>query len=85
MKALVVVVKASTFLGTSNGHMLPIQGSKGMRYVPPPSEDSFFVHPVLWVGGAGQHFIAVLSDNRITDFRDKFVDGRPGHSEGILQ
>ena len=37
MKALVVVVKASTSPGTSNGQMLPIQGYKGMRYVPLPS------------------------------------------------
>ena len=85
MKALVVVVKASTSPGISNGHMLSIKGSKGMSYVPPPSEDSFFVHPVLWVSGAGQHFITVLSDDRITDFRHKFVDGQNGHSEGIQQ
>ena len=85
MEALVVVVEAASPLWTSDWDVLSLQGTQGMRDVPPPTENLLDLQPVLWACGARHHLISIGPGDRVADLRHKLVDGRPGHPEGILQ
>ena len=84
MEPLVVVVETASPSWTSDWDVLSIQGTQFMQAVAPQAEDRLNRQPVLWACGARHHLISIGPDDSIADLRHKFVDGRPGHPEGIL-
>ena len=85
MEDVVVAEEAASPLWSSVWNMPSIQGTQGMSKVPPPAEDGFDQQPILWECGTPPHLISIGPGDSVTDLRNKFLDGRTGHPEGILQ
>ena len=85
VEALAVAEEAASPLWTSDGNMPSIQRTQGMWKAPPPAEDELDQQPILWECRALHHLISIGPGDSITDLRHKFLDGRTGHPEGILQ